>query len=82
METRRKPTLIIVRRTPTEAKAVLACATLESSFARAMASIALFYEERAPSRSFGRWDLFAMVEIRGDYKEVVRRAGREEESES
>ena len=51
-------------------KTAFAGVMLETSFARFMASIATFSEERTPSRRpFGRWDLASMVQIqRGDEK--------------
>jgi len=53
--------LIIVRRTPAEAKAILAGVTLEASFAKFTASMAAFNREIVPSRLFGRCDVAAMV---------------------
>ena len=55
-------TLAIVRRILTEPKTALAGVILETSFARFMASMAMFNEERVPSRPFGRWVLAAIVE--------------------
>jgi len=64
-----------VRRILTDPKTALAGVMLEISFARFMASIAMFNEERVPSRPFGRWDLAAIVKIqRGGEKAVSREA--------
>jgi len=43
--------------------------------------MAIFSEERAPSRPFGRWESVAMVEIQSRCKGAVRRGGCDEESE-
>jgi hypothetical protein len=59
----RKLTLIIARITLTEPKTALAGVMLETSFARFMASIAMFNDERVTSRR--RWDFASMVETRG-----------------
>jgi len=56
--------LIIVRRTPAEAKAILAGVMLEASFARFTASMAAFSREMVPSRLLGRCNVAAMV-VRG-----------------
>ena len=40
----------------------------------------MFSDERTPSRSFCRWDLFAMVETQGSCEKGVQRVGREESS--
>ena len=72
--------MTITRRMLTELKTALAGVTLESSFARFRASMAIFSEERTASRPFGRWDLSAMVEKKGSYEEAVRSMDREEES--
>ena len=60
---RRKPTLIIVRRTLAEVNAALAGVTLVASFARFKVSMAVSNGGRAPSLPCGRWDLPAMVEV-------------------
>jgi hypothetical protein len=39
--------------------------------------MAVFSEERAPSRPFGLWDLVAMVERQGSCEKAVPREGRE-----
>ena len=44
---------------------------LEISFARFMASMAVFNDEIAPSRRFGRSELSSMVETGGRYEETV-----------
>jgi len=44
--------------------------------------MAMFSEERTPSRSFGCWVLVSMVETQGGFEKVVQRAGCEEESAS
>ena len=55
----------MVRRTLTEPKTALAGVTLETSFARFMASIATFNDERTPSRRSCRWESGSMVEGQG-----------------
>jgi len=50
----------------TESKAALTCVILELAFASSTAAIALFNEERAPSRLFGRWDSVVMAGRRSD----------------
>jgi len=55
-----KLTLIIVRITLTEPKAAFAGVILNASFARFMASMAVFKEERVPSRRLGRRDFVSM----------------------
>ena len=77
----RKLTLIIVRRMATEPKTALAGVMFESSLARFRPSIAIFSEERTPSRPFGRWDLSVMVETQGSCEEAVRCEGCEGEPE-
>jgi len=61
----RRPTLIMVRITLTEAKAALAGVPPITSFAIFMASIATFNVERATSRRFGGWDFGSIIESRG-----------------
>jgi len=78
---RMERTLIIVRRTLTVPKTALAGVTLETSFARFRASMAIFSEERAPPCPLGRWESVAMVEIPGRYEDAMRREGCEEEPE-
>ena len=75
-----KSTLIIVRRAPTEPKTALAGVMLETSFARFMASMATFNEERVPARLFDRWNFASMVQSQcGDKMTVTAgRAGCEE----
>ena len=60
--TGRKHTLIIVRRTLTEPKTAFAGVTLEISFARFMAWMAMFKEERVPPRSLDCWGLVSMTQ--------------------
>ena len=62
-------TSIIVRRMLTEPKAALTSATLETSFARFMVSMAAPNEERAQSRRFSRWGLVYMA----GFEEVKRK---------
>jgi hypothetical protein len=64
-QNKQKHTLIIVRRALTEPNAALAGAISTMSFARFKASMAIFNEERAPSRPFGRREFASMVETRG-----------------
>ena len=72
-----KRTLTIVRRILTDPNTALAGVILETSFARFMASMAMFNEEMAPSRPFGRWGLASMVETqRGDENMVPHEAVR------
>jgi len=78
---RRKPTLIMTRRAPTEPKVALACVILESSFARSRASIAPFNEERAPSGPFGCRDFAAMVETQGSRKKMIQHTDCKDEPE-
>jgi len=78
---RREHTRIIVRRTLTVPKTALAGVMLETSFARFKASMAIFSEERTPSRPFGRWEPGAMAGMQGRGEEGVRREGCEEEPE-
>jgi len=59
----------MTRMTLAEPKMALAGVTAETSFARFKASMAAFSKERVPSRPFGRWDLVAMVEVRGGCEE-------------
>ena len=70
----------MVRRMATEPKTALAGVMLESSLARFRASMAIFREERAESRPFGRWDLVAIVEIQRSGEKAGRCVRREEES--
>ena len=58
----------------TDPKAALAGVILEISFARFMASIAIFSEEMVPSRPLDRWGLAAIVEtqVGGCEKEYER----------
>ena len=58
---RRKLTLIITRRMLTEQKTALAGVILETSFARFMASMAAFNDEKALSRRFCRREFASMV---------------------
>jgi hypothetical protein len=37
--------------------------------------MAVFNEERAPSRPFGRWDSVAIIERQGACEEAVQRGG-------
>ena len=78
----RKPTLIIVRRTLTEPNAALAGVMLEISFARSMASMAAFNDERTPSsRRCDRRESASMVETRGRQEnDAFQRAVREDTS--
>ena len=50
--------------------------TLEA-FARYMASMATFNEGIAFSRSFGRWDLVAILEAQDSHEKAVWRADQE-----
>ena len=61
---RGKRTLIIVSRTLTDPKTAFAGVTLDTSFARFIASIAVFNAERAPSRRFGWREFESMAETR------------------
>ena len=72
------PTLIIVRRAPTEPKTAFAGVILEISFARFMASMATFSEEITPFRPFGRWDLASIVGAQGIRGRVMRYVGCDE----
>jgi len=74
-ETRRKPTLIVERITPTEPKTVLAGAIAGASFARFKVWMAVFNAEMGSPRSLGRWDPTSMVETR-DSRERTMRRGR------
>jgi len=65
--TGRKSTLIIVRIMLTDPKAAFVCVMPNASFARFVASMTAFKEERVPSRRFGRRDLASTVETRDDY---------------
>ena len=65
----------------TEPKAALAGVIHETSFARFIASMATFNEERVPSRPSSRWDLADMETQCGGDKTVLR-AGCEEGSVS
>jgi len=69
----------MVRTTLTEPKTALAGVMLEISFARLMASMATFNDERAPSRR--RWVFGSIVEAQGSREEAVRHAGCEERPE-
>ena len=69
-----KRTLIMVRRTPTVAKAALAGVMLEIFSARFIASMAAFNKETVFFRPFGRWELVAMVETQGSCEETMRGA--------
>jgi len=69
----RKHTLTIVRRILTDPKTALAGVMLEISFARFMASMAMFNEEMVPSRPFDRWGLASIVETRCGGKNMVLR---------
>jgi hypothetical protein len=70
-QNRKKHTLIIVRRAMTDPNAALAGAMSTMSFARFMASMATFNEERASSRPFGRWELASIVETGGSCEKTV-----------
>lgn len=81
MQKRRKPTRIMVRRTPTEPKTALAGVRLEISFARFTPSMAALSEERTLFCAFGVWDISAMVEAQGSCEDAVRGKDRKEKSE-
>jgi len=51
----------------------LAGVILDISFARFMASMAIFNEERVPSRPFGGWGLAAIVGTRGSGEDTALR---------
>jgi len=73
----RKHTLTIASRILTEPKTALAGVMLEISFARFMASIAIFNEERFLSFPSDRWGLVSIVETqRGGENPVLREAVR------
>jgi hypothetical protein len=59
----------------TEPNAALAGAMSTMSFARFMASMAIFNEERTLSRLFDRGEFASMVETGGRCGKTVRRAG-------
>ena len=69
-----------MRRILTDPKTALAGVILETSFARFMASMAMFNEERVPFCSFGRWGLASIVGIQGGGENTVLRADCEEGS--
>ena len=56
---------MIIARTPTKTKAAVAGVILETSFARFMASMAIFNNERTPSRPFHRWGSVFIPRTRG-----------------
>ena len=62
---RGRRTLIIVSRMLTDPKTALAGVTLDTSFARFIASMAVFNAERAPSCRFGWWEFESMAKTRG-----------------
>jgi len=72
---RKRPTLIMVRMTPTEAKATLAGVPSIASFKTFMTSIVAFNEERATSRRFGGWAFGFIVEARGSREKRAWRTG-------
>jgi hypothetical protein len=59
----------------TEPNTALAGVALETSFARFMASMAVFNNERAPSRR--RWKFSSMIETEGGCEKRAWRAGCE-----
>lgn len=61
----------MVRRTQTEPKTALAGVILENSFARFVASMATFSEERILPCSFGRRDLVFMVKSKGSHEKTT-----------
>jgi len=64
---------------PAEVNVALAGVALFASFARFKAPMAMFSDERTPSRPFGPWDLSAMIETarkRRDMQEAVRERPR------
>ena len=65
-------TRIMMRIMATEPQAALAGVALKTSLTRLRPSMAMFSVERAPSRSFGRWELPDMVKTQGGSEEVVR----------
>ena len=73
--------MIIVRRMATEPKTALAGVMLEISLARFRPSMAMFSEERTPSRPLGCWDLSVMVETQGGWGEAVWCEGCEKKPE-
>ena len=62
-----------MRRILTDPNTALAGVILEISFARFMASMAIFNEEMALSRPFGRWGLVSIVETQGGSENMVLR---------
>jgi len=56
-------------------KTAFAGVILDASFARFMASMATFSEERVPPRSFGRWDLISMNRSKGSRGNTMRGGG-------
>ena len=63
----------------TEPKTAFAGVTLETSFARFMASMATLNEEIIPSLPFGRWDTVAsMIQSQCSDEITAERAGCEE----
>ena len=80
LQNRKKRTLIIVRRALTVPNAALAGAMSTMSFARFMASMAIFNEERAPSRPFGCCESTSMAETGGRRGKADWHVGYEEAS--
>ena len=72
--------MTIVRRILTDPKTALAGVMLEISFARFIASMAMFNEEMVPSRPFGGWGFVSIDDTQGSDESTVLRAGREEGS--
>ena len=69
----RNSTLTIVSRTLTDPKTAFAGVMLEVSFARFRDLMATANAEGTPSRPFGRWELVAIVDNRGDCEKAVRK---------
>jgi len=67
---KRELTRIMVRRMATEPKTALAGVILESSLARFRPSMAMFSEERPPSRPFGCWDVSVMIGTQGGWEKA------------
>ena len=55
----------------TEPKTALAGVILDISFARLVASMATFSEERTLPRPFGRWDLISMNQSEGGREKAM-----------
>ena len=69
----------MVSRTAAALNATWAGVAFAASFAMVTTSMAAFNEERALSRSFGFWDLVAIIKLRGGCEKMARCGGHEEE---